>query len=363
MGVFAELNKPHSVLAIGNGFDLNIKLKSSFSQFLKCKLMNNDRVSADACHENIWYQIFAFTFFVKSDEAYIKRIEQTDPKWMDIESLIAILTKGITGMGQTKTALSDIWRLRILDLPYAVNGIYKENVIYEQLKELQAALKYTGAKKYHDIFDFFLAELKRFETDFSEYLANELNKQPGYQEEVDRRMEVFYDRLGNNQLFVLNFNYTEGIDRSPFVAEEVHIHGSLSEGNIIIGTGEPVLDEVDLKGAEEFTKAKRRLDLDRSLKLPNPEEIDFLAFYGLSLGEEDYPTFFSLLDHYLFDRIDGKTKLRFFYSDNKRRKETLDNTYRLLTQYARTKGGSEMGKGILTRLLNSNRIAIEEVNF
>ena len=85
-----------TLLVIGNGFDLNCGLKSSFNDFFKTKI-STIKSAADTylnvvC-DNIWYLLFYFAFY---DETYydsefnqiVEKIPISNPRWMDIESFV-----------------------------------------------------------------------------------------------------------------------------------------------------------------------------------------------------------------------------------------------------------------------------------
>ena len=70
-----------SLLIIGNGFDLNCGLESSFRHFLK-------KIDTKS---NIWYLILSFAFS-ESDKPYVspvfENIKKGNVLWMDVEDYI-----------------------------------------------------------------------------------------------------------------------------------------------------------------------------------------------------------------------------------------------------------------------------------
>ena len=97
-----DINNKIDVLVTGNGLDLHCGLKSSFKDFFDSKL----RISSSTFNENeiisnIWYLILTFSFMLKINNGgrIVPFVENNNPLWMDVESLVEKVLMSSNGKG------------------------------------------------------------------------------------------------------------------------------------------------------------------------------------------------------------------------------------------------------------------------
>ena len=85
----------NSLIILGNGFDLNCKLNSSFSNFFESKIdtiRHSTYTDSNINCPNIWYLFFFFSFYddyqYDSSKRFLERINNDSPLWADVEFLI-----------------------------------------------------------------------------------------------------------------------------------------------------------------------------------------------------------------------------------------------------------------------------------
>ena len=371
-----EDEKYRQLLIIGNGFDLQCKLKSSYTEFLKKRREeggNIDINGAKACN-NLWDCIFYYYQELKNPmvdwqdiETVIKdfvtnkqskitnlvyvllykkyfegqvKLEQSSSvdgmKWHELGILISdfLIDKYSTKITQIlntnnkKHLSSDLQQLhKNISITYdSLDNKIKAVTSYETGKE---EIKYIELDT--DTFaELYFEELLNFEKDFAQYLIGEQELNHVYEKNSESLMiNIIKDNMSgksfkNSELRkiecrVLSFNYTELpssfiLVNSHMITAIKNVHGKLSDGNIIFGIDSAHIDNESNQHIIDYTKAFRTLTLTERIEMGSllDGEVDVIKIYGHSLNEQDYSYFFSI-----FDKVNlyaGRTKLVVYYS-------------------------------------------------
>lgn len=275
------------------------------------------------------------------------------------------------------------------------NRKFKElNLTYSILKKLKMIEKNNSTlilpEKYKinlsNIYERFKEELILFEAEFNKYMNTQISKNSSYSKsKIDKIIDILSLKetkriMELKQVVLLNFNYTSILERNHQPQElrnismiERNIHGRLSgddlkNTNIIFG-----IDSLNISAGDKaypFTKTYRVINnniMNTFYEITSiPSDLEYIYFYGHSLGEQDYSYFQSLFD--TVNLYSGKTVLRFVYNDDyletkeeklKLKKEININVSLLLESYGKSfKQEKTKGKNLLHRLILENRIEI-----
>jgi len=355
-----------TLLIIGNGFDLNLNVKSRFSDFFD-KTCNNllqklykyfqeyeyssaidlyDKNNEDI---NIWSFMMYIQRYCKNSDF---RINQNDyNNWSDIESIISksLLDKSI---------------LRS-NIEYYVN---EARIYFDQPKkfgEFQEShmvlnpyifFALLSDDRKHTTYKYLLIELNKFENSFKKYLTKILPEDYN-----DKSMLLLNKIIDNesNHIDILNFNYTS-VANAPCINKQINVHGRLIDDEIIIGIDSNGIVDTQLY---RFTKTYRNLHREKYF-FRLPKKIIKIIFYGHSLSKADFSYFYSIFD--MYHLYDGDLSLYFLYSDYKNDKiendnnhnKYVENIYNLINNYSNK---SQNDSNLLHRLLLEGRIIIKKV--
>lgn len=231
-----------------------------------------------------------------------------------------------------------------------------------------------------DKYEILKSELQLLEEDFKQYIKviyekNILNNQgrlKTYRNNLSRLID--YE---DTDCYILNFNYTDlssnkkssnfSYDRNKvsYRVLQNNVHGVYYD-KIIFGIDQQYIETTDSRFY--FSKTYRKLEtifINKTLGLPDKDEVKLISFYGHSLSEADYSYFQSIFDYY--DLYGSHVKLRFYYSNYKQtgntRSETTKNIFNLLENFANSMYSSNkgMGKNLLHKLILEDRIKVEEI--
>ncbi|MCX7068526.1 MAG: AbiH family protein [Methylococcales bacterium] len=247
------------VFVIGNGFDLNLGLKTSYQDFIASEHFQNHIGKAKPLFEHL-------------------NTKHELQKWVDIEHELGIFSNTLA---------------------------HYRDVVQSEYKELCASLL-----EYISTLDF-----DRIDKGSAAYslIKNEFNE----------------------ETYVINFNYTHSIQSilkeigmSDTVNDSVHhIHGSVSQKNIVFG----VDDGIVIYGKHSFLRKSTSHhygEKNVDTILGNATE---LTFFGHSLGSTDHMYFKSLFSNYLIHG-GGNKKLNFYYYDEAGWNELHEQLHVLTTQ-------------------------------
>lgn len=379
------------LIIIGNGFDLQCGLRSTFGDFFQSRFA----VIADIpdCKRGTWDAIVQDTDLTLWDFILEANI---DSLWCDIEGVIGrwVLSAG-TPDSDAPPPFSKAVKF-FKDCPFTdgafvlVNGRREneqddESHMYGNMARYAWTLHPEIADDGYD-YDSFMAflrqELLKLEHAFGEYLAHEVETNESYAE----KCKTFYqaiERDGKKSgddyysfTSVLSFNYTDLIEQFFDGGEDgafVNIHGKLG-GEIIFGIDGK--DCMDNPNAVSFTKTFRLMRrggsrTDKLIRTANSSNLqdatDVIKFYGHSLGKADYSYFQSIFDG--VDLYESKTVLVFYYpyddvdeSKNEEWRNGLANSINdLLVDYGATLDNKDHGKNLMHKLLLEGRLILRGV--
>ncbi|MFT9004143.1 MAG: AbiH family protein [Liquorilactobacillus hordei] len=353
------MNEQKQLLILGNGFDLNCGLKSSYKDFfdwkykekspgfkladfsstLKEKIENVKETRKGEFYPylkekfenlNSWDFLFLIHTFLEENE------EKNLFRWCDIETIIGI-TLGHLGAHSAYTDMEYF--------PNIVEFFFVQNDInYEKLLE----------------------ELNEIEDAFKKFLSEQVNS-VNYSNKT--REKLNYLTAGSNVADILSFNYTlseikdEGVEK---LRSFFNVHGNLESGKIIFG-----IDSQDIaprSGYYIFTKTYRSLISGFNNKRTKglQKDITKITFYGHSLSAGDYSYFESIFDFY--DIYSSDVVIEFycclyeggpFYlkENNSIKKENYKAIINLISHYSGSLKESH-GNNLLHKLLLENRLKI-----
>lgn len=313
------------LLILGNGFDLQCGLKSTFDDFekkqlhtikgLNLKLSNGqllptvnttgpdgNKLVGRSFEQQFWHRGLTLWDLILRED-HIRRT------WYDIEECIR---KWVV------VNVTSDWHVRG---PYSSRGSFQTHFDYESLpfweKDVtDATLEYAN-KMYNwdgkgkDLLRILMNELHRFEAAFADYLVKQTRNNPSYEKNAlnliqkltydqfntdpyRQEFHFFGDELWKHGTNILNFNYTSPlhqINTNPLV---FNVHGKANKHNIIFGIDRTGVD-TDLAMYSEivkFTKTYRLMALSSdphpSLVQPYVAGTDlqgtkYIKFFGHSL--------------------------------------------------------------------------------
>lgn len=302
------------LLILGNGFDLNLGLKTNYSDYM-------ENVNPKDSFYNSKLFNYLSNHLITSDDKYNYR-------WIDIENeLKNYVVQELNKIAQIYQPISQ-----------ATNRPFKERW---NDPELQFYI--------NSFADSLEAEYTLLNESLTNYIKNATKAKMKY----DSHASVFIGALKskyfsqnnimpNSNINVLNFNYTneytvkklieddkvfsdEHINNKPnyILKEKVfynNIHGSIDEKNIILG----IEGTYDLPVRFNFLKKGHSYNYSKGVNIEGllREHID-IHFYGLSIGETDAPYFrqffgaFSNPENPFASNLNFKPKNIFFYHHSK----------------------------------------------
>ena len=359
MGKYGGLFIDYNVLVLGNGFDLHLKLKSSFSDFFKEEVLD-EKSNFKSQEKNLLLFLLFLRFYYRgrSTKTFYRTIYEDDPSWMDVEGFIKELATEPQMLDNIHRAMS----FRVSGVNYSLNTDPFLIIIGSFLAKLDLPKDNYDKNTLKNL----LADnLTDFEKRFSTFLKKQLNLRENYHLEQEQFVDHIISSLDQvhtgYQLQVINFNYTGGL---PSDYHEANVHGKINK-KVVIGY-DSTQDAVTNDDIFELSKDWRKIDIDfKSPAFSN--NINSIIFYGHSLGEQDYPYFFELFDK--CDLINSNyTRLFFCFSlwdESDGRKKSLEhyqmNASKLLNAYERYHNPTLSKNTIVTKLKTQQRLLFKEI--
>lgn len=354
-----------SLLIIGNGFDKNCGLKSSFSDFYST--VNKE--------SNLWYMLFDFAFnntwVFQAKSCIVNFINRSSILWMDIEDFIKRILfmhrDGEKKQNQLYRMFGCKTYLDVLKTAFRQRNNFDYLYSNRQFSFLKEFFRKNKCDKDFDIniTEFLNDELKRFETDFKQYIEKETKNNEDY---LNKTSKVIAELVGEEETNdILSFNYTTP-DKGAlghFAYNNINnIHGSI-ESNIIIGYDSGDLIDGSIDGRLKMSKSWKKMFFPLSLSyLPSQKQITSIKIYGHSLGEQDYSYFYALFDHY--DIYNSSVTLIFYYTpygdtdmaNQVITEKYISSVYKLLNSYVSKTSNAAKGNIVVNKLILENRIKI-----
>lgn len=376
------------LIILGNGFDLQAKLNSTFDNFFRTeeipliekwfhnpedKSVKNEISLISLLLYNTYYREFKPYInqwtgqYIEAsyEEEFKKALECKEEvvDWMDVESFLSAALQS-NGMNKILKCFENSFNT----LQRARNCICDFDCIPILFAQASHCKQYQNIESF---FEFMMEELHLFEKRFKNYLKAELEKNEKYESNASKIINSIIPYSGNH-FSILNFNYTI-VNSSLFeniehIDQNINVHGTI-EDNPIIG-----IYLKDLKNKDsliQFTKTYRKLISDSKTTILN-QKYDEIIIYGHSLGEQDYPYFQSVFDY--VDLYNGKTGITYIYSNNyikttdihkieEHKKEVAKKLFDLINNYGETLDNKDHGKNLLHKLLLEGRITLKLRNF
>lgn len=390
---------PFQLLIIGNGFDLQCGLKSSFSDFLLPRFIRlMKELDASRCKDSS---------FVLADDWGASIVRSGLTFWDSVLYGFSGIARGFTGSRSDSESLRQFLECRDSSsfLSWADVEAVIDSVVRHQggaycstRMANQVAAHYCGvaqgerrlllsgeaaycyrmigerASRADEVEQFMFSELEHFEGDLREYLQRCVDDNPLYEASANELMDALVHTeldagCKERDIFtnVLSFNYTklelDGLQGCP-IGKYENVHGSLQRGDIIIG--------VDGRMSSPFSKTERRTkaghtsDVSELALVDNgrgsPRHVDLIKVFGHSVNLADYYYY-----QELFDRVgllESDVKIVFYlYGLNgacaDRRVETVRD---LFSEYGYHLGISDP-KDFADYLMSCGRVVVRDSSY
>ena len=376
------------LLIIGNGFDLQAGLNTTYNDFFVSSEMPllkkwlNDSHSVDGDQISL-FSLLLFNSYYRGPEwftdyrtlnpyqvnyqgEYVRKLEldHNIENWMDVEGFLAKVLKG-----KGFAILNECFEKNFSFRNDVDDGICKNDDVPFLIRNAMVTKRYFHEPSFQE---FLINELKIFETRFVNYIKLQLEEKSNYIRNVSSILNDIIPHTADS-ITIINFNYTQ-IDKriidSNGSKKIINVHGTIVENPIIgIDLGESFDQKI-----VQFTKTFRKLICQSGSKAL--EKYDEIIIYGHSLGEQDYSYFHSIFD--FVDLYHGNTKIIFYFSDNhiKGNSETelsnkrnnhrvrmTQSLFALIKKYGETLDNKSNGKNLVHKLLLEGRLKIELKNF
>lgn len=380
----------HQLLILGNGFDLECGLNSSFRDFFSTE--REPLIPARFLYEDDYYDrwkesasnsnLTLWDFILKG---------RKKGNWCDIEAAILKQISDIDSISLNLTRIDDVKSEQFTIYGrYDHRALQSFHIFYDIHEYLSLHDNMTAISSKESLSLFLLNELHRLESAFAEFLRKQTWGQTADEYASDKkRAEISYETSAKAKLHILlsfalqpddrrsctysilSFNYTGPFNiSSNEIGQSVaytNIHGLCHEGEeIIFGIDgkEHLVDEI----ARPFTKTYRLLGLGG----PKAQDVvrsdtQCIKFYGHSLSDADYSYFQAIFD--AVHLYSSDVSLVFFYRcfDEKdpliHRSEMMNKVINLLTAYGVTLENKDHGKNLIHKLLLEGRLSVQEIKF
>lgn len=405
---------------LGNGFDLACKLRSRYSDYfnnrfskflgfnpeeptalesLRKEFQANGRWNIPSA----WFFIFAY---------YHDSNEGCASTWKDVESNIEEFVcdaELIDRMDPNKEIDNDSQIEIVGDRPSAFRAV-DSVVLYLQDKHESFKAGKNGRIDRTARRKILLEELKDFETDFRAYMRLDAYEPTDSLSDYEQRANKLFNEIrwaaipqgvrnsapDDNNEYALSFNFTNPWNEELLSSMTVaNVHGSTLYGNAFFGIGdvEQFMKEKaneaydaenrdvrisgmwkrEISSVSRFTKAERSLSLsvagnDTKLdsvfeKLQSSNGLHVIKFFGLSLGEADYPYLKQYFDKaHITKANEGMNSfLGFYYTEGQDKDDLINSIDMLLRRYSDDTGYRPVG-GLMRELLYTHRLDVQKLH-
>ncbi len=363
------------ILIIGNGFDLQCGLKSTYNDFFEYKKNNNEIYKLFFKNENeFWCDIFgceqSFTSnFTIWDMLFILKSNNHHKRWCDIEK--EILDTFL--LDNTNHCFWDKVLIHYKERKKEDKEVYRNDPIEFKLGFFLFCVDST-LNDIDDFVELIFDHLKKFEESFSKYLSKEITSQ------YNKNTIILFNKLftldndssigESENRVVISFNYT---NHRQHILKKVcsiyaNIHGRIDAepANIIFGIDDYEMQSEQRNYLPQATIFSKSVRIITNPLQPNEsllrDRINNIVIYGHSLNKADYSYFQSIFDHY--DLYKSNVVLWFAFSKHKYfSEENYINSIRtLIVEYGKTLDNKDHGKNLFHKLLLENRIKKVEIN-
>ena len=350
------------IIIIGNGYDLNLGLKSRFGDFYSSfyKIKNNEW-DYERIRLNIWSLLLYFKYINGCNNGIVK-FERESPRWMDVEGFICSVLNNSDFYSLLNSSFQD--RTHYVQAIGKIGCDSIETQTHEIKSLIQIKKREFGTI---DIYTLLFEDLKLFESHFMDYLDSA--KVFNYSAKSDALMSKITNDFQNT--YVISFNYTNLPNNLKGVNQ---VHGSLEKRNIIIGVDKTTIKSKNMNKMR-FSKSWRQLSgVINTSALPSKNDVTEIVVFGHSLGSQDYSYFHSLFNYY--DIYSNNVKLTFLYADyhydsntklpdllkdEEYRISYIDSVYNLLNNYVEKSLGQKEADSFITKMQLEGRLSVEEI--
>ncbi|MCL2555846.1 MAG: AbiH family protein [Firmicutes bacterium] len=389
----------NTLLILGNGFDLECGLKSSFTEFFNACI--KDKVSI--LKEYGDHKVEADGFWQALLYIYEWKYNQNDYNWFDIEDIIKntllnVFIENLNKKSFYEQAKYDIindvnndYNMRKVGMDEYIKSYCKPFIVRKCGYKNKFA-NYEEIKK--DFAIDLLFQLKILENQFCKYMNGQLVKKEiiGGQSTF-KKNEVYFskavkllnnlvpmikDKHGDMFISILNFNYTYPIN-NELKCKIINVHGQLCnkicsqnaiclDSNIIFGIDDTVIsdskDGIIKNDIKIFSKTYRTLLMSNNAQkiLPSKGSKLVIKFFGHSLNKADYSYFQSIFDYYdIYNN--SNVSLEFIYNGEERKNSSTERVYNLISDYGAKFTNKDQGKNLMHKLLLEKRISINSLAY
>lgn len=417
-------NQKNYIFIVGNGFDLNLDLKSNFYDFIVNKYFNkNEKLIIDLYKRYLGEKdLFEFLiYFLFQDDKHfidykdildlmhkkffiflylhwnfnnfknqnIKDLENLkNVKWSDVETtLVSILSAYYNGWWLNFHGILDIVSNKNSSLSfgyYHIDGITNiKKLLINNKRELKLIIEKS---------------LRQFENEFNNYLLS-ITNEDNFINKLSTQWAAyiyrFIDRkpFVTNNIYCLSFNYTtcnsneiinkikQAFSKNKILYNEqlikyINIHGHVQKmhndesSSIVIGIDDTKNSDnhlfYEFSKSYKVAKIRANNENNNSLRFHNDLNNVDIYFYGHSLSKNDYSYFQAI-----FDRIDlysNNVILHFVYpSDendiNHSKLCNFSNIYELVHEYGNSFNNKDKGKNLFSKLLIEDRLKIHFIKW
>ncbi len=398
------------VLVLGNGFDLQCELKSSFDDFMQTRIVRANQIKHmlsssndhslttvscpdghEVCGDNLSYYLYNRGITVWD---FILLGDKQQRAWYDVEACIKDWVDYSSPSASGKPHIQQMCKeFEKIGKDYWPTPEFSGNA--EPAVLAYAADFYNWDGKPGSLLGILLEELHHFEIWFAQYIYNQVSHNQHYSscasdlitnlandEMPEKILDVEYSKGRYSALpgstNILDFNYTSpviwGWENCPTC---LNVHGLAENGNIIFGIdGTNLIPEQECyANIVKFTKTYRIMELNST---PHPSLVspylssdpnsatNTIKFFGHSLAEADYSYFQAIFDE--VSLYESNTRLVFYYNmkrpDGKNvnaQAEMFEKVNHLITTYGQTLDNKDHGKNLLHKLLLEGRLIIKQV--
>lgn len=396
------------VLVLGNGFDLQCGLKSSFEDFMQTpidiinEIKDMQSSSEDlplitvSCPDGHKVNGNNLSYFLWENDLtvwdFILLEDKQQRAWYDVEACIKDWVDYSSPSAQGKPHIQQICKefkkigenyWPYLQFPFSA----------ELCVLAYAADFYSWDGKPGSLLDILLDQLHFFESRFATYIMEQTQSNGRYSSSVDTLIYCLANDEMPEQVLamgyndsqysespkstnILDFNYTEPIKimwKNDTTC--LNVHGLARSHNIIFG-----IDGTNISPEQEcyaeivkFTKTYRIMALN---SIPHPSLVrpylssdpdiatDTIKFFGHSLAGADYSYFQAIFDE--VSLYESTTRLIFYYNTRRRggenaQTEMFEKVNHLITTYGQTLDNNDHGRNLLHKLLLEGRLIIKQV--
>lgn len=280
------------VLILGNGFDLDLGLETSYKNFWESEFCPKDYPAPLIHHLN---------------ERWPKNLNGV--KWYDLENELSAYYHKAYSLGIKNDIVSLQERSFLLNLPEErfIRGHYKQNesviasLIQKGLIIADSSFGvYCTVPHLKDLQEYHIQRdrkaLQLIKERLCEYLRIAQQKEPKQGSIAGKVLSaVGFDHHNGDFVNIYTFNYTQIHSNGwSFPSDHIHyIHGNCQSGKIIVGTG----DSLDINEGYDFLQKSFDTNFAPPALVKDLAEADHVIIFGHSIGENDRQYFKAFFKH------------------------------------------------------------------